>query len=101
MEQQKTSGKSSTRLKVKHTQLYDVIIHNDDVTTMDFVVMILEEIFQKSNEEAVDLMLYVHETGQAVAGTYIIDIAHSKADRATTKARENGFPLALTVEPHL
>lgn len=101
MEQQQSSHKSATRLKVKHTQLYDVIIHNDDYTTMDFVVMLLVDIFQKSNDEAMQLMLYVHENGQAIAGTYIFDVAQSKVDKATKMARENGFPLQLTVQQHL
>lgn len=100
MEQQQSSNRSATRLKIKHTQLYDVIIHNDDFTTMDFVVMILMDIFQKSEEDAIQLMLYVHESGEAIAGTYILDIAESKADKATKLARDNGFPLKLTTQPH-
>ena len=100
MEKQQTYHKSNTRLKTKHTQLYDVVIHNDDFTTMDFVVMILMEIFQKSEVEATQLMLFVHEQGEAVAGTYILDIALSKVDKATSLARQNGFPLKLTTKPH-
>lgn len=100
MEQQQTSNKTNTRHKIKHTQLFDVVIHNDDFTTMDFVVMILVDIFQKSEDEAIQLMLFVHEQGEAVAGTYILDIARSKADKATALARQNGFPLKLSTKPH-
>lgn len=97
MEQQQSSSKTSTRFRDRKPPLYDVIIHNDDYTTMDFVVMILETIFNKNREEAMQLMLFVHETGEAVAGTYIYDIACSKADKATALARNEGFPLQLTV----
>ena len=97
MEQQQSSSKAATRFRERRPQLYDVVIHNDDYTTMDFVVMILETIFNKNHDEAMQLMLFVHEQGEAVAGTYIYDIAHSKADKATALARNEGFPLQLTV----
>lgn len=97
MEQQQSSSSTSTRFRDRKPTFYDVIIHNDDYTTMDFVVMILKTIFNKSHDEAMQLMLFVHENGQATAGTYIYDIAQSKADKATSIARAEGFPLLLTV----
>ncbi len=97
MEQQQSSSKASTRYRERKPPLYDVVIHNDDFTTMDFVVMILETVFNKSRDVAMQLMLYVHENGEAVAGTYIYDIARSKADKATMRARAEGFPLQLSV----
>lgn len=97
MEQQQTSSSTATRFRKRKPPMYDVIIHNDDYTTMDFVVMILETIFNKNQDEAMQLMLHVHENGEAVAGTYIYDIAQSKADKATSLARAEGFPLQLTV----
>lgn len=97
MEQQQSSSKTSTRFRNRKPPMYDVIIHNDDYTTMDFVVMILETIFNKSQEEAIQIMLFVHEHGEAVAGTYIYDIAHSKADKAMALARAKAFPLQLSV----
>ncbi len=97
MEQQQTSSKISTRFRKYKPPVYDVIIHNDDYTTMDFVVMILETIFNKNRDEAMQLMLHVHENGEAVVGTYIYDVAQSKADKATSMARAEGFPLQLTV----
>ena len=97
MEQQQSSSKTSTRVRNRKPPMYDVIILNDDYTTMDFVVMILKTIFGKSHDEAMQLMLFVHENGEAIAGTYIYDIAQSKADKATKLARDNGFTLQLTV----
>lgn len=101
MEQQQTSSKISTRFRKHKPPVYDVIIHNDDYTTMDFVVMILETIFNKNRDEAMQLMLHVHENGEAVVGSYIYDIAQSKADKATSMARAEGFPLQLTVNQKL
>jgi len=79
--------------------MYVVIMHNDDETTMEFVVMVLENVFFKPQEEAVRLMLAVHNNGEAVVGTYTYDIALSKMNKATALARENGFPLRLTFQP--
>ena len=61
MEQQQSSSSTSTRFRKRKPPFYDVIIHNDDYTTMDFVVMILKTIFNKSHDEAMQLMLFVHE----------------------------------------
>ena len=66
--------------------------------TMEFVVMILKQVFLKSEEEAEALMLQVHHSDKAVVGIYSYDIAVSKARKATTMAREQGYPLRLTVE---
>ena len=65
---------------------------------MEFVVLILTTIFGKTEIEANDIMITVHKEGKGVAGIYSFDIAHSKANKASKKARENGFPLKLTVE---
>ncbi len=89
-ERQKTDYKEPRR--------YKVIIYNDDFTTMEFVVLILMQVFMKSEEEANALMLQVHHSDKAVVGIYSYDIAVSKARKATNMARENGFPLRLTVE---
>ena len=77
----------------------EVIIYNDDFTTMEFVVMILVQVFLKSEDEAQALMLQVHHSDKAVVGIYSYDIAVSKARKATNMAREQGYPLRLTVEP--
>lgn len=73
-------------------------MHNDDVTTMDFVVMVLKRIFRKSEQDAESTMLKIHHEGSAVAGTYFRDIAKSKAEYTMALARTNGFPLKLTIE---
>lgn len=91
--------KEKTRIDYREPKKYVVYIHNDDFTTMDFVVYVLINIFFKSETEATDLMLQVHHSDKAPVGTYSYDIAKSKSDKAIRLARENGFPLRLTVEP--
>lgn len=75
-----------------------VVLHNDDFTTMEFVVMILQTIFRKTAAEAEDLMMRVHREGKAIAGIYSYDIAKTKALQATDMARAENYPLKLTVE---
>lgn len=78
---------------------YDVIMHNDDVTTMEFVISVLMSVFFKSEAEAGELMMKVHTEGLATVGTYNSkDVAQSKACKAEAMARANMFPLQLTVE---
>ena len=77
----------------------DVVFYNDDYTTMEFVVEVLVSIFNKSHDDAEQLMTTVHNSGSAVVGTYTYDIAVSKARKAVELAREEGFPLRLSVEP--
>lgn len=88
----------SLKFRLKEPPQYHVILHNDDYTTMDFVVYILMNIFYKSQAQAETLMLKVHNEGSAIAGTYSRDIAESKAQKAMDLARANGFPLKLTTE---
>jgi len=78
---------------------FAVFLHNDDYTTMEFVVEVLTSDFSKPHEEAVGIMLKVHEEGKAVAGIYSHEIAESKILKVTGKARKSGFPLKLTMEP--
>jgi ATP-dependent Clp protease adaptor protein ClpS len=78
---------------------YAVFLHNDDYTTMEFVVEVLTIDFSRSYQEAMGLMLKVHEEGKAVAGIYSFEIAESKVAKVTEKARAGGFPLKLTLEP--
>ncbi len=99
MEKQQTNLKERTRLRVAEPRRYRVILHNDDFTTMDFVVMVLKVVFFKDDAEAERLMMDVHRKGQAVAGVYPKDIAQSKAQKATAMARAEGFPLKLTIQP--
>jgi ATP-dependent Clp protease adaptor protein ClpS len=85
--------------KVAEPPRYAVFLHNDDYTTMDFVVEILTNDFSKPSEEAMGIMLKVHEEGKAVAGIYSFEVAESKIHKVTEKARRSGFPLKLTMEP--
>lgn len=99
MPQEQSQIRERQKTNLREPRRYKVIIHNDDFTTMEFVVMILKEVFFLSEENAQALMLQVHHSDKAVVGIYTYDIALSKARKATNMARENGFPLRLTVEP--
>lgn len=85
-------------IKVKKPKNYKVIMHNDDFTTMEFVVAILNIIFNKDLEEANKIMMDVHKNGKGIAGVYPYDIAISKANKAMLIAKNEGFPFKLTVE---
>ena len=98
MPKEQSQIKERQKTNIREPRRYKVIIHNDDFTTMDFVVMVLKEVFFLSDENAQALMLQVHHSSKAVVGVYTYDIAMSKARKATTMAREQGFPLRLTVE---
>ncbi len=78
---------------------YKVVFHNDDYTTQEFVVYVLQRFFHKSETEARHIMLTVHHKGAAVAGVYTKDVAETKAQQVMDTARENGMPLLLTTEP--
>ena len=99
MPQEQSSVKERQRTGLKEPRRYKVYIHNDDFTTMEFVVMILKNVFFKSDAEAETLMLQVHHSDKAVVGVYSYDIAVSKVNRATQMARNEGFPLRLTYSP--
>lgn len=98
MPQQKTSEKIKERTSYKLPRLYKVIIFNDDVTTMDFVVMILRKVFYKDEAEAEKLMLDVHNNGQATVGIYTYDMARTKVGQTHMMAKEKGFPLRLVYQ---
>lgn len=99
MAKQQGSVKERDRVFTNFPKHYKVIIHNDDFTTMDFVVKVLVEVFYKPESEATTIMLSVHELGQGVVGIYSYDMAISMTKKATAMAREAGFPLRITYEP--
>lgn len=78
--------------------MYKVLLHNDDYTTMDFVVEILILVFNKPPEEAVEIMLNVHRMGIGVCGVYTYEVSETKVETVHALAREHGFPLKCTME---
>ncbi|CDM68269.1 ATP-dependent Clp protease adapter protein ClpS [Clostridium bornimense] len=95
-----TSGNvaEKSKIKVKKPSLYKVIMHNDDYTTMEFVLSVLVNIFKKDVGEANKIMMDVHKKGIGIAGIYTYDIAVTKVSRAMDLAKEEGFPFKLTIE---
>ncbi|MBJ6759620.1 ATP-dependent Clp protease adaptor ClpS [Myxococcaceae bacterium JPH2] len=85
--------------KLKKPTLYKVLLHNDNYTTREFVVAVLKEVFHKSESDAVQIMLHIHYNGIGVAGVYTFDVAETKVKTVEAAARENGFPLRLSMEP--
>lgn len=98
-------GQQSTNHQQRYSELnlnisrYKVIMHNDDVTTMDFVVRVLQEVFYKKELDAEQIMLQIHHFGSAVVGVYTYDVAKTKIQRVEIMARLEGFPLRLTMQP--
>ena len=88
-----------TRNKVAEPAMYRVVLHNDDYTSMEFVVEVLIEVFHRTLEDATRIMLDVHEKGRGVVGTYTFDVATTKAETVEQLAREREFPLRCTIEP--
>ena len=87
---------SETRLE--KPPLYKVVLHNDDFTTMEFVVFVLQTVFTRSNTEAFSIMLKVHSQGIGIAGVYSFEVANMKAEKAMNLARAQEYPLLCTVE---
>ena len=85
--------------KLEKIRRYKVLFHNDDYTTMEFVIDVLMKFFHKSETEATHIMLSVHHKGHGVAGVYTKDVAETKAQQVMDAARENGMPLLITTEP--
>ncbi len=98
MPQQQGQTKERARSELREPPRYNVIMHNDDFTTMEFVVEILISVFKKNPQEAEALMLTVHKSGRAVVGSYPYDIAVTKVNIATARARQAGYPFKMTVE---
>lgn len=86
------------KTRLKKPPLYKVLLHNDDFTTMDFVVYILQTVFQLGDAEAIAIMLQVHTEGVGVCGAYPYEIAEMKAAKVTSLAQANEFPLLCTIE---
>jgi ATP-dependent Clp protease adaptor protein ClpS len=88
-----------TRQETKKPELYKVLLLNDDYTTMEFVVDVLESIFNKQPAEAFRIMMAVHTQGKGLCGVYPHEVAETKVSTVEERARANGFPLRAAMEP--
>ena len=84
--------------KLAEPPLYKVLLHNDDYTTMEFVILILEKVFLKTTAEATRIMLNVHNQGIGIAGVYTREVAETKVAIVLDLARKNEYPLLCTME---
>jgi len=90
--------KERIRTEKKEPTLYKVVLLNDDYTTMEFVIHVLEDVFQKSPAESYQIMMHVHVNGRGIAGVYPWEVAETKAETVIAMAREAGFPLKAVTE---
>ena len=95
-----TGGAVQERIerKTQEPTLYNVILLNDDYTTMEFVMNILETLFQKSPAEAYRIMMHVHRNGRGLAGVYTYEVAETKAEQVASLASDAGYPLRAAIE---
>ena len=98
MSQPDSVVKERVKTKKQDPTLYKVVLLNDDYTTMEFVIQVLEGIFQKSPAEAYRIMMHVHLNGRGIAGVYPWEVAETKVDAVVTSAREAGYPLKAVTE---
>ncbi|MHB1200240.1 MAG: ATP-dependent Clp protease adapter ClpS [Polaromonas sp.] len=85
--------------KTKPPQMYQVVLLNDDYTPMEFVVVVIQEFFNKDRETATQIMLKIHLEGKGVCGVFSRDVAATKVDQVTEAAQKNGHPLQCVSEP--
>ena len=90
--------KTESKTKTERPPLYKVFLHNDDFTTMEFVIFILQTVFNHGESDAVRIMLNVHREGIGLAGVYTYEVAEMKVDKVTSIAQANEFPLLCTME---
>lgn len=94
----RTGALTLTRTRTKKPSMYKVLMLNDDYTPMEFVVDVLQHIFQKNREEATQIMLHVHQKGVGVCGVYTYEVAETKVTQTVDYARKNQHPLQCTLE---
>ncbi|MCB9091280.1 MAG: ATP-dependent Clp protease adapter ClpS [Halobacteriovoraceae bacterium] len=87
------------RIKLKKPRMYKVLMHNDDYTTMDFVIHVLKKFFNKNDQEAYSTMLKVHNEGVAICGIFTFEVAESKTMKVNRYAKEKSHPLKCSTEP--
>jgi len=88
------------KIKIEEPSKYDVLFLNDEVTTFEFVVKVLMQIFGKTTDQAVEITKQIHEKGKGVVGTYLHEIAEQKGIETTVLARDEGYPLQVKVQKH-
>lgn len=98
--QDQTGGAVQERVRTRQQtpRQYNVLLLNDDYSTMDFVILVLESVFHKTPSEAYGIMMQVHLNGRGLAGVYTQEIAETKVDTVATMARDSGFPLRAIME---
>ena len=89
---------SRTKPKLKKPHMYKVLLHNDDYTTMEFVVYVLQSIFHHAEADAMQIMLHVHKTGIGVAGVYTREVAETRINQVETLARRHEYPLRCSMD---
>ncbi len=89
---------TSTKPKLQKPSMYRVLLLNDDYTPMEFVVYVLEQIFNKSREDATQIMLHVHQNGLGLCGVFTYEVAETKVAQVVDSARRNQHPLQCTME---
>jgi ATP-dependent Clp protease adaptor protein ClpS len=94
----RTGALTLTRTRTKKPSMYKVLMLNDDYTPMEFVVDVLQHVFQKNREEATQIMLHVHQKGVGICGVYTYEVAETKVTQTVDYARKNQHPLQCTLE---
>jgi ATP-dependent Clp protease adaptor protein ClpS len=94
----RTGALTLTRTRTKKPSMYKVLMLNDDYTPMEFVVDVLQHIFQKNREEATEIMLHVHQKGVGICGVYTYEVAETKVTQTVDYARKSQHPLQCTLE---
>jgi ATP-dependent Clp protease adaptor protein ClpS len=93
-----TAVATRTKVRLKKPRMYKVLLHNDDYTTMEFVVYVLQGIFHHSETEATQIMLHVHKNGVGVAGVYTREVAETRITQVEALARTHEFPLRCSMD---
>ena len=96
--EQEEAAVAESKPKLKRPPLYRVLLHNDNFTTMEFVVFVLQEVFGHGLAEATSIMLAVHTKGVGVAGVFTYEVAEMKVSKVTNLARAHEYPLLCTME---
>ena len=87
------------RIRTQKPPMYRVVLHNDDYTTKEFVIMILQSVFSRSESEAIRIMTHVHNNGCGIAGVYTYEVAETKATKTVNLAKAYEYPLQCSIEP--